>query len=121
MSTELPGYDEPLDDPLMDPDPGFREVLRILNATGVHTVSSCQGHAPGTQYDHVHEWMDPYITCVVPTSGLIDARNLLRAIGGKPSSDSVDSGKLVAKFPRGWDWKRSVKALKARPARQSRR
>ena len=37
-------YDEPLDALLIAPGPDFRKVLRILNAAGVHTVSSCQGH-----------------------------------------------------------------------------
>src|SRR5262245_59032321 len=111
MTAELPGYDEPLDDPLIDSDPDFREVLRLLNSRGVHTVSSCQGHAPGTQYDHVQEWMDPYITCTGEPVELASARRLLRAIGGKPSR-SGDNLKVTARFPRGWVWQRSVEVLK---------
>src|SRR5262245_50758958 len=43
----IPGYNEPLDSEWIDPDPDFRETLRLLNAASVHTVSSCQGHPPG--------------------------------------------------------------------------
>jgi hypothetical protein len=113
MDEQPFGYDEPLESPLIDPDPDFREVLRILNAAGVHTVSSCQGHAPGTQYDDVQEWMDPYVTCVVEPSKLSQTCELLQVIGGETSAHAED-GKIQAMFPREWDWRQSVSALKAR-------
>jgi hypothetical protein len=49
-------------DPDFDPDPDFRETLRFLNENGFNTMSSCQGHPPGTQYEDVNEWMFPYLT-----------------------------------------------------------
>ncbi len=104
------GYDEPLDSRFIDPDPDFREVLRLINASGVHTVSSCQGHPPSTQYDEVQEWMDPYITCETESSALAKVCELLQAIGGDPAA-SHEEGKVRATFPRGWVWKKSVSAL----------
>ena len=109
---ESPGYDEPLDSDLLDLDPDFRETLRLLNAASVHTVSSCQGHAPGTQYDDVQEWMEPYITCRISSAeGVHLACGLLQSIGGESGSVSPE-GKVRANFPRGWVWKGSVDALK---------
>ena len=107
----IPGYDEALDSGWIDPDPDFRETLRLLNAAGVHTVSSCQGHAPGTQYDDVRVWMDPYITCRVISEERVPAvRKLLESIGGK-AEPPFPGGKIHARFPRGWEWGRSVDAL----------
>lgn len=103
-------YDEPLDSPFMDSDPDFREAIRLLNAAGAHTVSSCQGHAPGTQYEDVREWMDPYVTCEYTSESLIRTRNLLEWLGD--TTVTVSSGKVLAKLPRGWDWKRSVASLR---------
>ena len=108
----IPGYDEPLDSEWLDPDPDFRTTLRLLNAAGVHTVSSCQGHAPGTQYDDVQEWMEAYITCrMASAEGIRLGCRLLRSIGGAIESVSPE-GKIRAGFHRGWEWKRSVDALK---------
>jgi hypothetical protein len=112
MEEVLFGYDESLDSPLIDEDPNFREVLRLLNSSGVHTVSSCQGHAPGTQYEDVQVWMDPYITCTVDEGNAGHTKRLLRAIGARLQRD-VPNGKIHAKFPRRWDWKRSLAVLKA--------
>lgn len=119
---DLPGgYDDPLDSKWIDPDPDFRETLRLLNAAGVHTVNSCQGHAPGTPRLHlqegmepyVQEWMEPYVTCqMMSPAGISLARDLLQSIGGGISTAS-EEGKIVACFPRGWEWRRSVDALKA--------
>lgn len=114
----LPAYDEPLDSDLIDPDPDFREVLRLLNAAGVHTVSSCQGHAPGTQYEDVQGWMPPYITCRVDTpEDVTRACELLRAAGEDEwaeLSTASPKGKVLCRFPLGWEWKRSVAFLKVR-------
>ncbi len=111
MRKRPPGYDEPLDSPMIDDDPPFREVLRLLNERGVHTVSSCQGHAPGTQYENVQEWMDPYITCEVSAEALENAAKILRSIGGDVTPSAGD-GKVHARFQRGWDWTQSVAALR---------
>ena len=108
----LPGYDEPLDSQFLDTDPDFRETLCILNAVGVHTVSSCQGHAPGTQYDDVQGWMEPYVT--VRLSGNVAlACEVLRIAGGELSTASPVR-KVLARFPRGWEWRKSVDALRSR-------
>jgi hypothetical protein len=108
-----PGYDESLDSEFIDPDPAFRETLRLLNARGVHTVSSCQGHAPGAQYPHVTVWMQPYITCRVTSKEEIRAtRRFLKLIGGRLDPVSSEN-KVRASFRRNWEWKRSVEALKA--------
>lgn len=110
-SAGIPGYDEPLDSEWLDPDPDFRTTLRLLNAAGVHTVSSCQGHAPGAQYDHVQEWMEAYITCrMAAAEGIRLACGLLQSIGGEILS--VSEGKIYASFPRSWEWKKSVDVLK---------
>ena len=106
------GYDESLDSDFIDPDPDFRETLRILNAAGVHTVSSCQGHAPGTQYDDVQEWMDPYIT--VRLSGNVSLVCELLQVAGGDLSTASPVGKALARFPHGWDWRKSVEALRSR-------
>jgi hypothetical protein len=107
-----PGYDEAFDSENVDTDPDFRETLRILNAAGVHTVSSCQGHAPGTQYDDVQEWMEPYVT-VRLTGNVALACEVLRIAGGELSTASP-VGKALARFPRGWEWRKSVDALRSR-------
>lgn len=112
----FPAYDEPLDSELIDPDPDFREVLKILNEVGVHTVSSCQGHAPGTQYEDVQGWMPPYITCRTTPENQAKTVELLCAAGEDEWSEIAvhKDGKVLAKFPLEWDWKRSVQALKAK-------
>jgi hypothetical protein len=46
----------------MDDDADFLEVLHFLNGNGFKTHSSCAGHPPGTKYEDVDEWMDPYLT-----------------------------------------------------------
>ncbi len=99
MATEdPPGYDEALDSDWIDPDPSFRELLRLLNAAGVHTVSSCQGHAPGTQYEEVMERMEPYITCrCTDDADARRARRLLSLAGGLVGRRN--NGKLRASFP----------------------
>jgi hypothetical protein len=109
-------YDEPLDSDLIDPDPDFRETLRLLNEGGAHTVSSCQGHAPGTQYEDVQGWMPPYITCTTTPETQKRTVELLCAAGEDEWSEIVvhSDGKVLAKFPLGWDWKRSVAFLKAK-------
>lgn len=110
----FPTYDEPLDSDNIDPDPDFRDFLRLLNAAGIHTVSSCQGHAPGTQYPSVREWMDPYVTCDVKAGSLVAiavARDALSASGGTVSTP-VDSPKVRASFPRGHVWRESVEKLR---------
>jgi len=109
----LPAYDEPLDSENIDPDPHFRETLRILNLLGVHTVSSCQGHAPGTQYDDVQEWMDPYITCEGSVHLTADqvVRYLIMAGGNATQRTTGFRNPILAKFPRGWNWTTSVKNL----------
>lgn len=107
-------YDESLDSDLIDPDPDFRETLRLLNAGGAHTVSSCQGHAPGTQYEDVQGWMAPYVTCETTPETEAKTVGLLRAAGENEWSEiTIHPGKMLAKFPLGWDWKRSVAFLKA--------
>jgi sugar phosphate isomerase/epimerase len=113
MGNKLVGYDESLDSPFIDPDPDFREVLRLLNASGAQTVSSCQGHAPGTQYEEVQEWMDPYVTCEIEASAMAKVCRLLEDIGGDVSAFPED-GKVRAALRRGWEWKRSVSALTTR-------
>jgi hypothetical protein len=45
-----------------DKEPDFRATILLFNKHGFATTSSCAGHAPGTQYAHVQEWMEPYIT-----------------------------------------------------------
>jgi hypothetical protein len=45
-----------------DQDPNFIKTIRLLNKAGFRTISSCMGHAPGTQYEEVDEWMEPYLT-----------------------------------------------------------
>jgi hypothetical protein len=47
-----------------DKDPNFIDTIHLLNKAGFKTISSCMGHAPGTQYEHVDEWMEPYLTFV---------------------------------------------------------
>ncbi len=111
MTEKPPGYDEPLDSPFIDPDPDFREVIRLLNAAGVHTVSSCQGHAPGTQYADVQSWMKPYVTCEIPPGKTGLVLGLLEALGG---GVRVSGGKAVASFPNEWPWRKSVEALRSR-------
>jgi hypothetical protein len=111
MSEKHPSYDEPLDSPFIDADPDFREALRLLNAAGVHTVSSCQGHAPGTRYPDVQVWMKPYITCELGPGSSKDTIVLLAVCGGVVRSSD---GRVRAEFPNGWNWKRSVSALRAR-------
>lgn len=111
MTEKYPAYDEPLGSPNIDKDPDFRESLRLLNAAGVHTVSSCQGHAPGTQYPDVQAWMRPYITCELGPGSSKDTIVLLAVCGGIVRSAD---GKVRAEFLNGWDWKRSVAALRAR-------
>ncbi len=108
MTEKYPTYDEPIDSPNIDPDPDFRETLMLLNAAGVHTVSSCQGHAPGTQYPDVQEWMKPYITSETTTKEAI----VLLVVAG--AVVRMSDGKVLASFLNGWDWKRSVDALRAR-------
>lgn len=114
MATEdPPGYNEPLDSTWIDPDPDFRETLRLLNTAGVRTVSSCQGHAPGTQYEEVQEWMEPYITCIChDDTDAKRARNLLSRAGALVGRRS--GGRIRASFPREWDWSISVAALAPR-------
>jgi hypothetical protein len=112
-------YDEPLDSELIDPDPDFRETLRLLNAGGAHTVSSCQGHAPGTQYEDVQEWMPPYITCETTPETEEKTVELLQAAGEDQWAEvRVSPGKVLAKFPLEWDWKRSVAFLRAKMPRR---
>lgn len=111
MTDDLLAYDEPLDSPLIDDDPDFREALLLLNAAGVHTVSSCQGHAPGTQYPEVQVWMKPYITAEVTPESSKGSIVLLVACGGVVR---ISDGKAVASFPNGWDWKKSTGLLRAR-------
>lgn len=60
IAYTISGNFEP--DPYVDDDPDFRNVLEFLNDNEFTTRSSCQGHPPGTKYDDVQEWMDPYIT-----------------------------------------------------------
>ena len=108
----IPGYDEHLNSDFIDPDPNFRETLRLLNAGGVHTVSSCQGHAPGTQYDHVQEWMAPYITCRASIEDRERTIESLKLAGG--DVEITTSGKVLARFPRNWEWRRSADALRSR-------
>lgn len=112
----LPAYDEPLDSDLIDKDPDFRETLRLLNEAGVHTVSSCQGHAPGTQYEDVQEWMAPYITCRASSPPEVErACEYLREAGeGQWAELKVRDGKVLARFPLGWRWSRSVAWLKSK-------
>jgi hypothetical protein len=113
-------FDEPLTSTEIDPDPDFRIVLGLLNDSKVHTVSSCQGHAPGTQYSDVTEWMSPYITvgCRSPDEA-VRAEGLLQLAGAMTTRiDEIRvMGELMyplgvrAKFPNGWDWKRSIELL----------
>lgn len=111
VTGKPPGYDEPLDSPFIDPDPDFREVLRLLNVAGVHTVSSCQGHAPGTRYPDVQEWMRPYVTCSIEPGKLNLTLGLLEELGG---SVRISGGNAVASFSNGWDWRKSVNSLRAK-------
>lgn len=112
-------YDEPLDSDLIDPNPDFRETLRLLNEAGAHTVSSCQGHAPGTQYEDVQGWMPPYITCETTPETRQRTVELLRAAGEDQCSEiTVHPDKVLARFPLEWDWKRSVAYLRAKVTRR---
>jgi hypothetical protein len=112
MSADLPGYDESLDDPLIDPDPDFRRVLHALNATGIHTVSSCQGHAPRTQYEDVRVWMHPYITVVVDPTQIARVKRLMKTIGARRLTISKGNT-IAATFPRGWPWTESLLRLRS--------
>lgn len=104
-------YDDPLDSDGIDPDPSFRETLRLLNGAGVHTVSSCQGHAPGTQYEDVREWMDAYVTAEAPSvEDQAKAAELLKRAGA--TIVVARDGKVLGKFRREWDWAESVAALR---------
>ena len=103
----------------IDPDPDFREVLRILNSAGVRTTSSCQGHAPGTQYPDIQEWMIPYVTCEAAHENLARACELLSWAGeddgdGGCAEITVSGNRVFAKFPLDWKWDRSVAFLKSK-------
>jgi uncharacterized protein YukJ len=115
-----PLYNESLDSDNIDPDLDFREFLRLLNAAGIHTVSSCQGHAPGTQWPDVQEWMDPYVTCHIKGSlvAIAVARDALSASGGTVSTPIDDPG-VRASFPRGHVWRESVNRLHSHPIPRS--
>ncbi len=109
---KFPTYGEPLDSPNIDTDPDFREALRLLNAAGVRTVSSCQGHAPGARYSDITSWMRAYITCETDSVSFEKTCGLLSACGGTVTGPK--DGKVRVSFPEGWDWKRSVGGLRAR-------
>jgi len=62
----------------VDKDPDFRAVLDFVNDDlGAATVSSCQGHLPGEQYEDVQEVMLPYLTLEESSPGYASARALL--------------------------------------------
>jgi len=114
VQLPLPGYHEPLDSENIDPDPNFRKTLQLLNEKyKITTVSSCQGHAPGTKYEDVQEWVNPYITAIYDGD---KARKLcIERIMFRAGASTVDTNpleeKILARFSQGWDWSESVKSL----------
>ena len=93
-SFEVIDYRRNLDDPDIDPDPDFRAFLRLINnCVGVRTVSSCQGHQPGEQYEDVTEVMKPYVTVFGDADALVIAQKLFASVQGVERT-SIAGGKM---------------------------
>lgn len=82
-SFEVIDYKKDLDDSEIDPDPDFRSFLKLINDhLKVRTVSSCQGHLPGEQYEDVLEIMPPYVTIFGDEDALVAAEKLFSGVLG---------------------------------------
>jgi len=96
-----------------DKDPNFIDTIRLLNKAGFKTISSCMGHAPGTQYSHVNEWMEPYLTF---TGENADAARKLLIDGGFVSQSSHTDNTYYVGLHLGVDWGEVLKYVKSRLA-----
>ena len=94
-----------------DQDPDFIETIHLLNKAGFRTISSCMGHAPGTQYEEVNEWMDPYITFVEDPD---HAAGKLLSEGGFIDHITNGSDRYSAGFYRDVNWTDVLKYVKSR-------
>jgi len=97
-----------------DTNPSFRKVLRLLNAAGFATKSSCQGHPPRSQYEDVKVWMDPYIT-FAGGSNVREIARLLRQSGyvSRIGREREPNGPRAVSLRRDIDWEKLLKFLTA--------
>jgi hypothetical protein len=99
------------DEKWWDQDPNFIKTIRLLNKAGFRTISSCMGHAPGTQYEEVDEWMDPYITFV---GRRMNIASKLLSSGGFVDNISKGSGGCYVGLRRDVNWADVLKYIRAR-------
>jgi hypothetical protein len=72
----------------------------LLNKSGFKTTSSCAGHAPGAQYEHVKDWMEPYITFAGRPHQLIESLT----DAGFVAKVTVNSDKTAITLRRDIEW-----------------
>jgi hypothetical protein len=103
--TDIASYTS--DPKYWDKDPDFVKTIHLLNKAGFKTTSSCMGHAPGTQYKEIDEWMDPYITFVDKSAQKLFA-------GSGFVTNNPRNSKCCVSFRRGVNWADVLKYIQSR-------